>query len=58
MSPGFQSSTTIPSRPTESISAMMFGSMIVSRIRFHRDMWTVWISAPPRSSVKPFGTVL
>ena len=47
----------IPSAPSESISAMMFGSISVSRIRFQSDISTSSISAPAVSSTKPFGTV-
>jgi hypothetical protein len=47
----------MPSTPSERSRAMMFGSMIVSRICFQSDIVTVSIAAPRVSSTRPFGFV-
>ncbi len=47
-SPGFQSSTTMPMRPIESMSATTLGSIRRSRMRFHVDISV-------RSTVVPGG---
>ena len=48
----------IPSTPSDSISAIRFGSISVSRMRCQTDMCTVVISAPAVCRTNPFGTVL
>ena len=56
--PGFQSSTRIPTTPSESISAMMFGSISVSSVRCQNDISTVsTLALRPCASVRPFGFV-
>ena len=45
-SPGFQSSTTIPMSPIESMSAIRFGSTRRSRARCQKLISTCSISAP------------
>ncbi len=47
----------IPSRPIESIRAMMFGSISTSSARFHDDICTSVTSALAVWSTMPFGTV-
>ena len=55
--PGFQSSTTIPIRPIESISVIRFGSTRKSRARCQKLISTSSIWAPAVSRTNPFGTV-
>ena len=55
--PGFQSSTTMPRSPIESMSAMRFGSTRRSRARCQNVISTSVISAPAVFRTSPFGTV-
>ena len=58
MRPGFQSSTTIPISPIESISAMMFGSIRRSSSRFQAESPTRSICVSGGVEiVSPFGSV-
>ena len=58
MSPGFHSSTMIPSVPIDMKRTIRFGSISVSRTFFQKDMSTFVISAPAVFRTMPFGTVL
>ena len=57
MSPGFHSSTMIPSVPIDMKRTIRFGSISVSRTFFQKDMSTFVISAPAVFRTIPFGTV-
>ena len=58
MRPGFQSSTMIPSVPSDMKRTIRFGSISRSRIFCQPDMSTFVISAPAVLRTIPFGTVL